>query len=45
LLTLDGEGELVDFFELLDVTTLDESSELGDGFPFFFNRATSYNIG
>jgi hypothetical protein len=43
LLTLDGEGELVDFFDLLDVSSLDESSELGYGFPFFFNRS-SYNI-
>jgi len=34
---LDGEGELVDVFNLFDETLVDESAELGNGGPFFFN--------
>lgn len=34
---LDGEGELVDFFNLFNETLVDESAELGNGDPFFFN--------
>jgi len=34
---LDGEGELVDVFDLFNETLVDESAELGNGGPFFFN--------
>jgi hypothetical protein len=34
---LDGEGVFVDFFNLFDETLVDESAELGNGGPFFFN--------
>jgi len=37
---LDGEGESVDFFDLFNETLVDESSELGNGSPFFFDGAS-----
>jgi len=38
---LDGDGESVDFFDLLDDAGLDESAELGDGGPFFIDGSSS----
>jgi len=39
-LTLDREGESVDFFNLFNETLSNESSELGNWSPFFFNGSS-----
>lgn len=43
--TFNGEGESVDFLDLFDETLVDESAELGNWGPFFFDWASLATLG